>query len=306
MWYLLFALVAFLCPLTAPAHVTMEPSFGAVTGDYFSTSVKVPHGLKDHWTSKLEITLPDGILTVKPEQKHGWAVGIETRSIEPYWSHGREVATGPSKVTFTAEAVENSLHNDHMLRLELQTKIGCSFNDAHLNTIWQDQHTLWFPVKQFMSTQGTLDHAVLTDWKAIPAENGSPWGSTGNKPAPFVFVYAGEKCGNTTWLGTKIPPAKNKAVVRNEEHVISILEDNILTILEKAGAEGGGSVSNTVMISLMLVMFIVSFAGVTLGVLNFYSSMNRIRRLNSIHDCECRRKLNSNCCTTTIDLVEIK
>ena len=50
----------------------------------------MPHGTAGLWTTRVELEIPDGVLSAKPEDRAGWAVTVETRSITPYgdWPSG--------------------------------------------------------------------------------------------------------------------------------------------------------------------------------------------------------------------------
>lgn len=47
---------------TATAHVTFTPNYGAAPGWYFATTLKVPHAEPGHFTTKLEVDVPEGVL----------------------------------------------------------------------------------------------------------------------------------------------------------------------------------------------------------------------------------------------------
>ena len=152
------AIVAlFYLTTTANAHVTLNPNYGAAAGSYFKTTIKIPHGTMMKETTKVVVHVPHGVLSVKPESRNGWNITITKRSITPYVSHGHTVSTAPDSITWTAEctgpnapaicdnADHDGLHNDHLLELAIQAKLGCDFgrnlagdatNDA---TIWAGQ-----------------------------------------------------------------------------------------------------------------------------------------------------------------------
>lgn len=137
------------------AHITMNPNFGASAGNYFMTSIRVPHGIVDKETTKVTVHIPFGILSVAPEDKAGWDIAIEYREIEPYINHGVVVNTAPAAVTFSATctgdnaplACDNEdhagLHSDQLIEFSLQTKIGCGFGYDALNSAGTEDATQW-------------------------------------------------------------------------------------------------------------------------------------------------------------------
>ena len=150
----------------------------------------MPHGTAGLWTTRVELNIPDGVLSAKPEDRAGWAVTVETRSITPYVSHGRTVSTGPAKIIWQAEHPDHGLHNDHYLSFTISMKIGCVFADASTNTVWSDQHTLWWKATQFLSEDDTLDIKANADltWTGIPEGNDGSWAMPKPKPSPYLFI----------------------------------------------------------------------------------------------------------------------
>ena len=124
-----------------------------------------------------------------------------------YESHGSLVTTGPDKITFTADSLDDALHNDHLLNIPLQLKLGCSFKDqvqddySGSNSVWQGQHTLWFKMEQFSSADEDLNHDKVSPWTGAQkddAEGMSPsWNppsASGVKACPYLIIYAGSRC----------------------------------------------------------------------------------------------------------------
>jgi periplasmic copper chaperone A len=88
----------------AAAHITVNPSSTAA-GGYAVLDVRVPHGCDGEATEKVEVRIPDGVVSVKPEQVPGWAVETEIGEYdEPVDLHGSPVTEGVQVVAWTAEA----------------------------------------------------------------------------------------------------------------------------------------------------------------------------------------------------------
>lgn len=107
----------------------------------------LPHGSKDLSTSRLQMTVPSGIQAIKPEELPGWTITVHTQKITPYLSHGKMISTAPSTIVWQADSVEDILHNDHLMVIHFQIKLGCDYNSSStLNSQWQDEFTLWWPI----------------------------------------------------------------------------------------------------------------------------------------------------------------
>lgn len=253
----------------AAAHVTLSPNYGAASGNYFVFDVKIPHGMTGKDTTKIEITVPHGVLSVKPEAVYGWDIETEERDVIPYMSHGTAVTKGPAKITYTARCDDpngngdtcnnpdhGGLDNDHLMMLSMQIKLGCDFgvdkdnvgtNDA---TVWQDQHTIWWPVAQWASTEGTNDGngegTAHMDWLGV-AQGSESWQThNGPKPSPYLFIYSDEKCtppensGSDTPVGMRwgvnsevIPPVADQDPIKTKAELLSIMNEEMLDLEEK-------------------------------------------------------------------------
>ena len=209
----------------------------------------MPHGTAGLWTTRVELDIPDGVLSAKPEDRAGWAVTVETRSITPYVSHGRTVSTGPAKIIWQAEHPDHGLHNDHYLSFTISMKIGCVFTDANTNTVWSDQHTLWWKATQFLSEDDTLDIKANADltWTGIPEGNDGSWAMAKPKPSPYLFIEQWPKCKEAAdstggsvddqgmvWLGTvkKTPNPTELIEEHVTQHILSTVSEQMLDIKE--------------------------------------------------------------------------
>ena len=214
-------MMAFLLPAFS-SHITLNPNFGAFSGGYFHTTLRVPHGTSDMHTTSLVIDVPHGILVVKPEVPEGWSAVIEKRDLsdsEMYVSHGETVSTAPHKIILTADTHSDGVHDDHLLNIDMQLKIGCFFSDSESNTIWNNEFTTWWGVEQHCETPS--GEKEVMKWEGIQKDNGGNshgWTSLpeGENPAPYLYVEPGDRCsvehsgapqsGGLTWFGDYTPP----------------------------------------------------------------------------------------------------
>ena len=236
-------------------HISMVPNYGAASGGYFMTSIKIPHGHGDMHTSKIVLHVPRGIASARPESPHGWSVNITTYDLAPedrYVSHGTAVTTAPDKIIWTADSLDAALFDDHLGMIGLQLKLLCSFNDpvaddySGSNSIWQGQHALWFKIEQHSSADDALaaNHTALWTGALKDNEDGTspswnPPYDSGVKACPYLFIYPGTRCsldhsgeavvGGMNWMGSYLPPAENMGEVLHEQHVIDLATEAALT-----------------------------------------------------------------------------
>lgn len=96
----LAAITFFAAP--AVAHVSLEKGETAVGAGYKAV-LKVPHGCKGSSTTKVEVTIPEGYIGVKPMPKPGWQLAT---SKGPYatayeFYHGAKLIEGVKTVTWS-------------------------------------------------------------------------------------------------------------------------------------------------------------------------------------------------------------
>ncbi len=160
---LMAALVMFAVP--ANAHVTANPNQGAANS-YFQTSLRIGHGCSGSPTVAVRVKLPDGISSVRPQMKAGWAIEIKMRKLDKPVDagHGRMVSEVVDEVIWRGGSLPDAYYDDFGLVVRLPEKAGT---------------TLYFPVVQECQ-QGA--HR----WIEIP-QGSQKWGDL-REPAPFVTV----------------------------------------------------------------------------------------------------------------------
>lgn len=205
------------------SHVTFNPNEGALSGGYFHTTLRVPHGSPGLHTTKLNISIPIGVYKVIPEVPSDWVANITYRDlheIEQYASHGMHVTQAPSQIILEATSHDVGVHNDYLLNIDLQLKVGCVLNDANTNTVWNNEYTTWWRVEQTCESEdGQTTETLL--WNGIQAQNEdgtSPsWSDLPEDqyPAPYIYIEPGNTCtidhsgnhnfhGGLNWFGSFI------------------------------------------------------------------------------------------------------
>lgn len=155
----------------ASAHVSVTPSTTAA-GGYALLTFSVPHGCDGSATTKVEISIPEGINAVTPTRNSFYEVDKTTEQLDPAVTdaHGNEITERVSVVTYTATTPLTDGYRDALdLSLQLPDAEG---------------ETLSFPVIQ------TCEKG-RTDWTEVPADGQSE--DDLEYPAPaFTVTAAGE------------------------------------------------------------------------------------------------------------------
>lgn len=158
----------------------MNPNLGALSGGYFHTTMRIPHGAPGDHTTQLDIRVPRGVLVVKPEVPDEWTASITPRALterEEYLSHGRRVTTAPDHIRLRADSHAEGVHDDFLLNIDLQTKVGCVFEDAATNTLWNGEYTLWWRIDQVC--EDDAGNAIVLSWNGTQRDRADgtspPW-----------------------------------------------------------------------------------------------------------------------------------
>jgi periplasmic copper chaperone A len=160
---LLGGLLTALVAAPAAAHVTVDPSSTAA-GAYALLDVRVPHGCDGEATAKVEVRIPDGVVSVKPEQVPGWAVSTEIGEYdEPIELHGSPVTEGVRVVAWTAEAgqeLPDDLYRDFGLSVRLPDAEGETLVFPAVQTCVDGNEAAWIETSD--DPDAELDHPAPT------------------------------------------------------------------------------------------------------------------------------------------------
>lgn len=111
----------------ASAHVTINPKH-AVAGSYFNGKIRVPHGCGEFATTSVIVTIPDGILSVKPENIAGWKIDIVKKQLaKPVEYHGKPLTEVTDTITWSGGTLPNEHYKDFGLNLKLPADAGRLF-----------------------------------------------------------------------------------------------------------------------------------------------------------------------------------
>lgn len=168
---LLSALVAMVVIVTAftgnaAAHITANPNEASADG-WFRTALRVSHGCEGSPTVAIQVKLPDGVISVRPQIKPGWTIEIKMRELEqPIEGPHGIVTEVVDEITWHGGPLPDAYFDEFGLSMKLPNKPG---------------EILYFPTIQ------KCENGV-NRWIEIPAK-GESWGDK-DKPAPYVTLKA--------------------------------------------------------------------------------------------------------------------
>lgn len=147
----------------AAAHVTADPSATAA-GGYAVVDLRVPHGCDGEATNEVEVQIPDGVISVKPEQVPGWTATTELGAYdEPVELHGSEVTEGVKVVTWTADdgqELPDDQYRDFGLSVRFPDAEGETLTFPAIQTCVDGSEEAWIETSD--DPEAELDHPAPT------------------------------------------------------------------------------------------------------------------------------------------------
>ncbi|WIY26383.1 YcnI family copper-binding membrane protein [Parasedimentitalea psychrophila] len=161
------ALLAAALGTSATAHASLEQQ-EAKTGSFYKGVMRIGHGCGEQATLRLRITIPEGVVSVKPMPKPGWALETVTGAYEgSYDYYGKTLTEGVTEIIWTGELAAE--HYDEF-----------TFRGKLHDTLEADK-TLFFPTVQECADGEN-------GWVEIPAEGQDPHEL--KRPAPGLHLVA--------------------------------------------------------------------------------------------------------------------
>ncbi|MCA0399976.1 MAG: DUF1775 domain-containing protein [Proteobacteria bacterium] len=111
-----FILLVALLPSGAFAHASFETA-EARQNSYFKAVLRVPHGCNGEATNLVRITVPEGMIAVKPMPKAGWK--LETKSgdlARTYSLHGKDVKNGVKEIVWSGGALRDEHYDEFVFQ----------------------------------------------------------------------------------------------------------------------------------------------------------------------------------------------
>lgn len=193
----------------ASGHLTISP-LAVQAGVYEEVpqvfNLLVEHASHGEWTSKLELSTPEGVSVVLPVVKSGWNITLEYRPLPPWLQFsdddGDTVTQVVSKVIWAAES-PGVPGNEYLDRFAFQVTFGCNFSDTTTNTRWQHQYAVWFPRTQYLSEFGSSSPISTEKWTGV-VSGAEKWEDGVPHPCPHMIVAFWSKCtSGLLWFGSK-------------------------------------------------------------------------------------------------------
>ncbi len=130
----------------ARAHIVLEQK-SAPAASYYKATFMVGHGCGGTATTGISVSIPDGVVNVKPMPKSGWQVQTRVETLaKPYQLHGKTFTESVTQVTWSGGALADANYDEFVMLTRLPDTSG----------------TLYFKVVQTCE-QGE------TRWEEIPA-----------------------------------------------------------------------------------------------------------------------------------------
>lgn len=147
------------------AHITLEQKEATIGGSY-RASFRVPHGCGNAATTKVRVTIPEGVVSVKPMPKSGWQLAMAKGKYDKSYAvyHGT-VSEGVKEVTWSGQ-LPNDYYDEFVL-------------SAYLTDALVPGKMLYFPVVQECETG-------VNRWVEIPQDGKTM--ADYKEPAPGVML----------------------------------------------------------------------------------------------------------------------
>lgn len=219
------------------AHTTANPG-QAEAGGFAKIDFRVPHGCEGQPTEVLTVQIPEGVVSVKPEQVPGWEASTEIGPYdEPVELHGQEVTEGVKVATWTAQD-GNELPDGQFREFGLSVRLPDRAGE-----------TLYFPAVQICSDGSEAA------WIEIPEDGQDPHGL--EAPAPSVALVASSEHGHGDSDSVETQHADDAAGTADEEAAAPSGDAGEATL---AAAGAGGTDTLTI------VALVVAVLGLAAGV----------------------------------------
>ena len=147
----------------AEAHVLLENK-KAEAGAHYKAVFQVGHGCHGSATKQVIVTIPAGVVGVKPKPKAGWKIDTDKSPLaQPYTMHGKPVTETVTQVRWSGGPLADSDYDEFILMAKLPEKAG----------------PLYWQVSQ-VCDQGRMD------WIEVPADGKKS--SDYEMPAPGMEI----------------------------------------------------------------------------------------------------------------------
>ena len=156
-------------PSAALAHATLETAV-ASPDSYYKAVVRIGHGCDGAATHTVRVTVPEGVISVKPMPKAGWEIDLQEADYQhAYELHGRQYERGVRTITWTGGSLPDNHYDEFVFRGRL--------------TGFGHDSMVYFPV-----TQECEEGEIA--WSEIPAAGQDPHDL--DRPAPGLRIQVAD------------------------------------------------------------------------------------------------------------------
>lgn len=108
----------------ALAHVTLEQP-AAPASSYYKAVFRIGHGCDGSPTVRVEIAIPEGVVSVKPMPKPGWSLVTRRAKLKtPYQSHGKTIDEDVNRVIWDGGFLRHDFYDEFVLSLRTPDSPG--------------------------------------------------------------------------------------------------------------------------------------------------------------------------------------
>ena len=167
---------------TASAHAVLERK-EAVPNAAYRGVVQIMHGCDGRPTTRVSVTIPEGVTGAKPMPKPGWTIStVKSAYARPYPSFHGTVSEGVTRITWSG----GSLPDEQIDEFTFFARISDAFAPGA---------TIYFPVEQDC-TEGSYR------WSDVPSEDGTAQALKAPAPAVRIVAARGTASPGTVSPGT--------------------------------------------------------------------------------------------------------
>lgn len=169
----LAGLLSLFSSLPALAHATFENGQAQQNSTYKAV-LRVPHGCDGQATHTVRVTIPEGMIAVKPMPKAGWTLKTtSTPYVKPYSLYGRDVKDGVSEIVWSGGQLGDDQYDEFIFQTRITDRVPA-------------MQTLHVPVVQECATS-------QVKWTEMPAAGQDPHAL--KFPAPGIHIMAANQAG---------------------------------------------------------------------------------------------------------------
>ncbi|HEU4622201.1 MAG TPA: YcnI family protein [Burkholderiaceae bacterium] len=112
------------CWQSANAHVVLEQK-SAVAGSYYKATFMVGHGCDGRATTSVNVKLPPGIESARPQPKAGWTVAVRMEKLAtPVVLHGKTYDERVAEITWTGGPLDAAHYDEFVVLAKLPKQTG--------------------------------------------------------------------------------------------------------------------------------------------------------------------------------------